>query len=286
MPPNDAVVGVNMLVAVDGTLIAGQTGADLSISQELREILTKTDANWASSLSGRQQWSISSQSVVLDENADAYIANGKATLELEIPDGAGGTQTVEVPRLSSIDFTLAQNLAPTGGLDRALWRYLRPAERRWSIDIQGSYVDPLGDKGDTYDAILTAKSSGARLPATLTVDGKTFSGEVAPGDLTISAQTGGEDAQVSVAFGGDGPMTQAGEDFPTGLEEIFDLFETQNEVDAAMEYHEDGSQVAGATQFTGSGYFSEVSLSIADGEEITMSSTLEGNGPLSPTAQN
>lgn len=278
------VVGADLLIAIDSTLIACQTDASLEWPTEIREILHKNNAGWSGSLPGRADWSVSADSILVDTNSDAYIANSNAKLELTLDTGSGTPTLVEVPRLSSIDFSLSQSLATTGALDKALWTYRQPAERSWTVDVSGTYVDPASTDGAVYDALMLAKRNREIVPATLTLDGNAFSGDVAVGDLSISGATGGEDAEISVSFSGDGALTLPN-GFPAGVQMIFSAYNTQSSVSAAMEVHDSGAPQTGATSFTGTGYMDSIDVSLADGEEVTMSISVQADGELTRATQ-
>lgn len=275
------IVGVNLLSKIGGTLIGAQTDASLSASQDLREAITKQNSGFIGHLSGKQDWSVSHSGLVLNDSGSKFIANGNGKLELDIPDGSGGTQTVEVPRLSSIDLSLTQNLAETGGLDQPLWTYRRPAERSVGIDIEGSYLDPNSTIGAVYDEIWTAKDNSDVIPFTLTIASKTLTGSIAPGDLEIGASTGGEDATISVSFMADEQVTQGGTAFDSSVSMILDAFFNQTEISFAMEHQSSGTAVTGSTAYEGNGYLADASISIPDGEEVTMDANFNANGPLS-----
>lgn len=287
--PESAVVGVDLKIQHDGTLIGTQTGGSLSISPDLRDILLKNDASGSPTdfkgrLSGEQEFEVSHEGLVLNGSDEYHIANSNAKLELKVDttdDATDNPTYIEIPRLESIDFNLIQEVAEIGGLDRALWRYLRPAEREFTIDVSGSYVDPNSDLGAVYDELMTARDNGTNVPARLTVYGKTFEGNVAIGDTSIDGATGGEDATIDVSMASDGGLTIGGDAFGTGIESIFTAWNNQSSVDVGMLHYTDGSPTSGATKFTGSGYLTEVAISLTDGEEITCSSTLAGDGALS-----
>jgi hypothetical protein len=289
--PENAIVGVDMKLQYDSTLIGTQTDGSLSVSPDLRDIILKntgggTPTDWKGRLSGQREWEVSHEGLVLNGSDEYKISTGNAKLELEVDttdDATDNPTVIEVPRLDSIDFTLTQELAETGGLDRALWRYIRPAEREFSIDISGSYVDPNSSLGEVYDPVLDRLlGSNTKIPATLTVLGKTFDGDVLVGDYSLDASTGGEDATVEMTLSSKGSLTTSGTAFGTGVENIFDAYMNQNSVSVGLIHYDGaGSPNTGSTKYTGSGYFSEVGISIADGEEITCSTSVAGDGPLS-----
>jgi hypothetical protein len=279
--PESPVTGVNLLTLLGGTVIGAQTGATLTASQELIELITKQDSGFIEHLSGKQDWSVSHSGLLLDSGGSDFMSTGNATLELEFDDGSGSVQWHTLQRLESLDLTFNQNLAETGGLDRPLWTYRRPAERKMEVDIEGSYLDPAADIGEEYDEIWKAKENARTVTAQLTVASRVFSCELAPGDLEISAETGGEDATTSVSFASDGTVTRSGTGFDSSVSMIIDAFFNQSQLSFAMEHREGGSAVTGSTTYTGNGYLDTADLSLEDGSEATLDAEFAGDGALS-----
>lgn len=269
-------VGVNVLVQSDGVVIGAQTDATLNIPQELREIITKQENNFVSHLQGKQEWSISSDSFVLDDTDDVFIANGRATLEFSFDDG---TTFTAFPRLQDIDLELTQNLAERSALDLPNWRYLLPAERLWTIETSGIYFKPEEGDGSgglqntEFGDILDAKQNDERADVKLTIDTMTLEGEVALGDVEITGSTGGETAGLSISYGGNGELTKTGSLDPK-TDKLFDLYFSQTRSDTIIEINDFPHY------WQGNAYASSVSVSITDGEEITASLSLEGDGPI------
>ena len=46
---------------------------------------------------------------------------------------------------------------------------------------------------------------------------------------------------------------------------------------------DDSGAITDSTSYTGSGYFTEVTVGATDGEEATLSATITGNGPMTRT---
>jgi hypothetical protein len=279
--PESPVTGVNLLTLLGGTVIGAQTGATLTASQELIELITKQDSGFIEHLSGEQDWSVSHSGLLLDSGGGKFVSNGNATLELEFDDGSGSVQWHTLQRLESLDLTFNQNLAETGGLDQPLWTYRRPAERKLEVDTEGSYLDPAAEIGEEYDEIWKAKENARTVTAQLTVASRIFSCELAPGDLEISAETGGEDATTSVSFASDGTVTRSGTGFDSSVSMIIDAFFNQSQLSFAMEHREGGTTVSGSTTYTGNGYLDTADLSLEDGSEATLDAEFAGDGALS-----
>ena len=267
-------VGVNALVSLDNTEIGAQSSASLSIPQELRELITKQQNDFVSHLSGKQEWALSNSSFVLsDTDGEAFISNGRAKLELSDDDG---TTYVEMPRLNSIDLSLTQNLADVGALDLPLWRYIRPAERSWTVEVDGTYFD--ADE-EPLAMILAAKENRERLDARLTVDNLELEGRIAMGDQDIEASTGGESTNITLEFGGDGELTRAAGALDSSIDILLDGFFDKKEFDVLFEIEDVGDI------YDGSGYTETVGISLVDGEEATIEIDIAGNGPINLTQQ-
>lgn len=285
MANDNAVVGVDMKLEKGGSLIGTQTGGSLSLSPDLREIIVKNQpsgggTDWKARLAGEAEWSVSHEGLLLNDSDEYDLANQNASMKLEY-DVGNGSELIELPSLDSIDFTLSQELAETGGLDEPLWRYLRPAEREFSIDVSGTYVEPTTTEGEVYDEVLnTLVNKTGNVPFELTVFGVTFTGNVALGDFELDAQTGGEDATVDLSMESDLDLTKNGS-FGTGIESIFTSFMDKSLVDVGMLHYDGSNPETGTKKITGSGYYGEISISMSDGEEVTTSGTIEGDGAVS-----
>lgn len=255
-----------MILELDGGVVAAQTDATLNIPTDLREIITKNQSNFVSHLSGKQEWSISQDVFYTDGSDEVFIPNERVALSVD--DGSG---MAEVARLTDITLNLSQNLAEVSSLDRPLWRYLRPAERLWTIEATGNWVDP---KGNTLESILDAKDAREYVDVELDVDGTLLTGSVAVGNISVSGATGGESTSFDLTLGGNGVLTKAGTMGNTDVEALYDLYFSQTLVPTTLRFEE------GDIWYVGSSYAGEVNISIVEGEEIVASLSLEGDGPI------
>jgi predicted secreted protein len=298
------IVGVDLKLQYDATadgtdnpvLIGTQTDGSLSVSPDIRDIILKntedgSPTDWKDRIAGNREWEVSHEGLLLNNSSEYKISTDNAKLELvdvqvdTDDDGTDETTTLEIPRLDSIDFTLTQELAETGGLDRELWTYYRPAEREYSLDISGSWLDPNSNLGQVYEPVLERLlGSQSAVTMKLTVMGeKIFKGDVLIGDYSLDASTGGEDATVELTLPSKGELTNPSGStaFDSSIDNIFDAWMNKREIDVGMVHYNGDSERTGSTKLSGSGFFSEVSISLSDGEEATVSSTIQGNGALS-----
>lgn len=277
----DSISGVRFVVKQDSTLIGAQGSASLNLSQDLRDLVTKNNFGAVDHLSGRQEWSVSQDGFGLDQDGEVFISNGKASLELDIPDGQGGTTTKEITNLDSLSISLIQEIYERGALDKELWRYIGFAEYMAEISIEGSYIDPETSAGEVYKEIFKAKDNSNKIPFTLTVDGMTISGDVAPGDMEIAADPSGEDVTISVDFATSGDFTKGGTSLDSSIDDLIQAYFDQTKVTLGIENVDDsGTAVSGTTSFTGDSIISQIDLEFTDGEEATTSFEFAGDGEL------
>lgn len=64
MATTDTVNGTKFGVYVTGTLIAGGTDCELSVTHDPRDTTTKDDAGWETSLEGKRSWSVKTNGMV------------------------------------------------------------------------------------------------------------------------------------------------------------------------------------------------------------------------------
>lgn len=280
--PENPIAGVTAVTKIDGTLVGAQTDATLSWPTEVQETVTKNDYGWTSTLAGMEEWSLEQSGLVLNNSGEDFISNNNASLEIEADLGSGTEGWHTIQYLDSIDATFEMGMAETGGLDKALARYVRPGERSMSVEIEGSYLDPAADVGEEYNELLFNRKSSSSINTRLTLAQKEFTTQVNVGDVSFDFPAESEDATISMTLQSDGKPTEGGSDFGTGFELFLDAFFNKSSVNAAVELHDDtGSAITGSTTHTGTGYISSLSLSASHGDPAEADVTITGDGPLS-----
>jgi len=287
---DDAVVGVDLKTELNDSLIALHTSSSLNISPELQEIIVKADAegnptDWARRISGVAEWSTDHSGPITEQSGEqAKVSDPNMSFKMELDttdDSTDNPSLVEIPLLDSVDFNLEQEIATTGGLDKELWRFIRPDTRDYTLDLSGTYVEPSAT-GVPYDELLDkllARSTD-NVPFELNVLGVTLSGEVEIGESTIEAETGGEDTTIDMSLAANADLTKSGS-FESSIEAAFNAFMNKNSVDVDMLHYDGSSPESGTVKLTGSGFYSELNISMSRGEPITVDGTVEGDGPLS-----
>lgn len=291
---DNAVVGVDLKTQLNSSLIALHTSSSLNISPELVDIIVKADAqgnptDWARRIQGVAEWSTEHEGPLANQSAtQAKVSDGNMSLKLEVDttdDATDNPTLVEIPLLDSVDFSLTQELAEVGGMSMAsepLWRYVQPDTRDFEISLTGTYVEPTSSDGGVHEAMLEQVLDRAtdQLPFELTILGVTFSGEVEIGDVNVNAETGGENAEIDLTLAANSDLTKNGS-FESSLEAAFTAFMNKSSVNVGMLHYDGSSPESGTKKLTGTGYYTDLSISLSRGEPITASGTVEGDGALS-----
>lgn len=290
MSTSNSVVGVDLKTQLNSSLIALHTSSSLNVSPELQDIIVKADSSgnptdWARRIQGVAEWSAEHSGPLAGSGStEPKVSDPNMSMKLELDvtdDSTSNPQLVTIPLLESVDFNLTQEIAQTGGMSEALWRYIRPDTRDYELSLSGTYVEPTATEVP-YDEILDKllDRNTNNVPFELNVLGVTFTGDVEIGDASISAETGGESATIDLTLSANSDLTKSGS-FESSIEAAFSAFMNKNSVDVGMLHYDGSSPETGTTKLTGSGYYSELNISMSRGEPIEVDGTVEGDGPLS-----
>jgi hypothetical protein len=278
--PETEVIGVNCLVKAGGTLIGGQLGAQLSYTAGLLEILDKQSGLWGQSLPGRAEWDLSLDNAYTEGDGTHEVgANNVAKVEITY-----NSTTNVVPGLADFTATLSAEADSVSGLDDPLWRYQRITGLGMDLSMSGQYFDPASTAGAAYGQILDAQEAGDTIDVSITFGSLTLTGTIRPSDWTLDLPSEQETATLDMDFRHEGAITHSGT-IDSGLDALIDAWFNRTKVAALIEYQEDGSKVDGATKWDGDTWVSEIALEASEGEELTMSVDLMGEGPLNRSTQ-
>lgn len=270
----------------DGTLakrqkVGSQSDLSMTWNTEAREILKKQSTDWTNRLMGRAEWGVEHSGHFLNASSEEFIANGN--VELRVQDPGAGSSYEAVPGISSGTLTLSQTLTDVASIEKELWRYVRPARRSFTLDTTSSWFDPNSTAGSVLGWIKTYKTNGDLIPFEFDVAGLTFSGNLAPADFELTAGADSEDAELSLSLPGDGTLSMTGSPEST-IAALIEAFMEGRELVALMETQTGGAVTTGAQYFAGKGYSEETTVEFTEGEEVTISASITGNGPLADGA--
>jgi hypothetical protein len=278
--PETEIVGVNALVKANSTLIGGQLGAQLSFTAGLIEILDKQSGLWGESIPGRAEWDLSLDNAYTESDSSHEVgANDNAKVEIDY-----NSTTNVVPGLSDFSATLSAETTSVAGLDDPLYRYQRVTGLGMDLSLSGQYFDPASTAGAAYGQILDAQEAGDTIDVTITFGALSLTGTIRPSDWTLDLPSEQETATLDFDFRHEGAIRHSGS-IDSGLDALIDAWFNRSKVTALIEYQEGGSKVDGATQYDGDTWVSEIDLEASEGEELSMSVDLVGDGPLNRATQ-
>ena len=270
-----------MLLA-DATPIGGQMGATLTSTTDIREVVTKSRNRQRGSMPGKESWEIAFDGLYL-ENQEEIIGNGNVQIKV---DTGGGAYEI-ISGATQLGLSLAMEIAERAGLDKELLRYLKPSTRSHELSVEGKYHDPASTAGAGFKYLQTAKESGSRVTLQLTLGGATFEGEFTIGEIQIEVPPE-EVATYSLSFTGHDVLTYTSGSVDTGLAVLLDnYFANPTPALTALIQVQDeaGAKLAGATKYSGSVYPTSIEITMPEAEEVQVSGTLAGDGPLNTAAQ-
>lgn len=274
--PNTQQIGSNFLLKAVGTVIGGATGGTLTYSTDVRSTATKDRARWQSSTPAMRSWEISHEGLYL-EGQEEIVGSGTVIK-------VAGAQLKGMDQLT---ISLSQQAAEFAAFEDALWRNVRPTTRAYELSVEGGLIDALSQDGAALAAIQNAKDAGERVPWDIDMNGFLLSGTIAASELTLETPTE-ERAALSISASSHGALANTAGEADTGLALLLDNFLADNPVplDVALEViGDDGAALEGAQQRTGQAWPTAIEVTIPNAEEVAISATLTGTGPLSRSAQ-
>lgn len=275
------IPGINVVVAQGGTAIVDQQDATLTSTPELAESVVK-NTNFPNRLPGDQDWTLSLEGQIPDDTGKDALANGNAGLQVEVDTGSGLAYET-VAGVQSLTLTLEQEFGSVPpGIDEATgWSYYVPLRQSWEVDVEAHYYDPANEA--VYEAIHGAREAGEVVPGKLNVLGVTMEGDLAADEFELSAGTD-DPASQSLPFMGSGSVSQTSS-FESTIEGLVGLYFSQSTATMALQHREGGSPVTGSTSWEGDGYLSSAEISLERNAFPTLSTEIQGNGPLERITQ-
>jgi predicted secreted protein len=116
-----AINGNNILIMVDGAAIAGTKSNEMQVGAEMIEIASPTNGDWSAFISGRKEWSVTSNWLV------TAVPDIKRALRI------GATVTIRI-----IGRGQTKGLAGTAIVQKCAQQYVRGNLASGSFSFQGS----------------------------------------------------------------------------------------------------------------------------------------------------
>jgi hypothetical protein len=279
--PTNEVVGVNLLLKANSTLIGGQTGLDLEKSFNLQEVNDKSAGFFGKSIPGFAESSITADNAYTGTGGDHLLGendNVKVTLQDQ-----GGTSTETVKGLQEMSCTLESDLTEVQTFQTTDAKEYRVTGQSLDLSLTAQYFDPNSSSGSGHEKIFKAEENDEYLTLTLTFGALSITGDIRPTDWTLSAPADNETATFEPTFRHEGVISHSGS-VDGGLDAFVDAWFNRNTVSALLEYNT-GSAVTGATSFDGSAYVSSLELSGTQGEPLDLNADLQIDGGLTRSTQ-
>lgn len=264
-------------------LLEGETSTQLEHTENLIDLITKDAGYWGEKIPGLAEWSLSLESVFTDDSGEHKVG-GDGIVKVEVKGQSGSWQEVE--GLDEAEITFSSETDTRGGLEDPLWRYLKVTGLGMEVSMSGDWYDPQATSGAAYDEMLTAQENANPLDIRVTIGALTFEGEARPGDWSGDFPGGNEDASGDWALMHDSEITRASGVVEDALDLLISTYFARDRVSSFVRKFDDqGNEQSGATAFTGESVLSDLTFTASRGEELTVSATQEGDGPLKRITQ-
>jgi len=279
--PTNEVVGVNLLLKANSTLIGGQLDLSLEKTLNQQEVNDKSAGYWGGSIPGFSESSITADNAYTGSGGDHLLGendNVKVTLEDQ-----GGASTETVKGLQELTCTFDAELEEVQTFQSSDAKEYRVTGQSMELSMSGQYFDPNSTEGAGHDKIFSAEENDEYLTLTLTFGALSITGKIRPTDWTLNAPSDNETATFAPAFRHVDAISHSGT-VDGGLDALVDAWFNRNTVSVLVEYNT-GSVVTGATKFTGTAYASSIELSGTQGEPLNLNTDLQIDGKLTRGTQ-
>lgn len=282
MPTSGEQVGFNFLLEIDDTIVGGGTSHTITKEVDMIDIVNKESVRWNRRLPSIRTHNTDFDLHYLEDGAE-FIGRGNALLEVD-----DGTGYVTVPGVTESTFGMELSVEDSGGQDKPRWRYIIPNRKDITLSFTANYIDPATVEGNAFEIIRTAKANSDTLDVRVTVAGATYEGPIHIGSLSESTDTDSI-VPIEVEMMSQGAWTQTTPgNIDTGQGLLFaNFFEPDPSYLSFSTVNVDGTgdPVDGATVDSGEALLTSLEVTMPDEEDVTISGSLTGHGPLSEEQQ-
>lgn len=261
--------GNDFLLKLGGNTIGGGMDAELSIEQALEDVTNDTAPNWRKLLESTRQWGLTFSSMYLEDSEEI---NGE---DLAITVGGVALKGLTQASLR-ISVATSDVVNTTTGYDRTV----APKTRSVTLDVEFDYYDPAGTGAGGYETLLKQvlgeEAGGVAVALAFGASGG-FSGNAKPANVNIS-KTQGSHVTGSLTLEFSGVVTNATTDTDTGFTALLTALFGAGAVSSVTALL--GTSVADNTEYTGTAYPTEITISIPYVGRVDVSGTLTGSGAL------
>ena len=270
--------GIDFLIEADGQVIGGRRGATLTLGGDFEDTTNADNNSWQSTLPGLRGWSISSDTLWVQDAAPK--AGMGAVVTITIPDGAGGTESFTVEHLQTIGLSFAADAIQMSSMTTGFDPKTDYGVRSLSISLDGLYQDPdstSANDGHGFYQLLEARKASETIDVEVAFgDGASVSCEVTVGEITIEGPYDSE-ATTSIAMESAGvPTFTKGTSLDSGVDKLVDAMLNATKLDTSFK-----TDTTGGTTWTGDTVLTAFDISIPHIGPIEVGSvSLEGDGAI------
>lgn len=282
MPTSSEQVGFNFLLEINDTVVGGGTSHTITKEVNLIDLINKENVRWNRRLPSLRTHSTDFDLHYLEDGAE-FIGRGNALLEVD-----DGTGFVTVPGVTESTFSMGLSVEDVGRQDKPRWRYIIPNRKDITISFTANYIDPATTEGNAFEIIRTAKANSDTIDVRVTIAGATYEGAMHIGSTSESTDTDSiVPVEVEMMSQGAWAQTTPG-NIDTGQGLLFaNFFEADPSYLAFSTVNVDGAgdPINGATFDSGEALLTSLEVTMPDEEDVTISGSLTGHGPLTTDVQ-
>lgn len=271
--PTSPQLGADFLLKLDDTTIAGRRGGTLSINKDEIDVSNVSDVDWPNTLPNIETAEISFDGLAFEGATPAPEHGHGGSISLSTDDGTSFT-AIERAREMVLDWSMD----PLDGAahDTAKARVIVPGRRTWSMTSSGLYVDPAGTGGAGHEVAMDAyeNETGVLVKLAFGSEGSFFQG---PGRVLGYEHQPGHDQIVGITYNISprGALAATLTNMGSGLAALVNGLVAADLPSFTALFT---TEVTGATQWTGTGYPTQLTFTVPHNDAITVSGTIAISG--------
>ena len=269
--------GIDFLIEAGGTVIGGRRGATLTLGGDFEDTTNADNNAWQSTLPGLRGWSISSDTLWVQDSAPKPGMGAVVTITL--PDAS--THTIE--HLQTIGLSFAADAIQFSSMTTGYDPKTDYGVRSLSISLDGLYQDPdsvAANDGHGFYQLLEARKASDSINVKVDfADGASVDCDVTVGEISIEGPYDSE-ATFSVSMESSSvPNFNQGTNLDAGVAKLVDAMMNGDKLSTSFK-----SDSTGSTTWSGNAVLSQFDISIPHIGPIEVGSVqLEGDGAISRT---
>ena len=278
MPASTNVIpSVDFQLRTGGNPIGGGTGATLTLDRAIEAGPHDRYANWQDAVYSTRSWQLAFEAMYLEGAGDPPPVLAGADVNVSV----GGN---DLKGLTEVTLALSHEVQDVVNASTGLDRRVAPGSRKATLTISGDYYDPAAADNAAYSAVVDELLgvTSAGLAVVFSVGGidVAFTAVTTQGTVEKSVP---DVLAAGITLESIGPVLDTTANGEAGMAALFQAF-----FGAAADGSDPasalgvliGTTTADNTEFSGSGLLSDLSIAAPLTGRVSVSGTLQGDGPL------